>query len=102
MYTLLNVTNQLGLCYTFIGEYEKAISICKEALHKNSDDLVGRIALVIAYSSLGRKEEANAEAAEVLRISPKFTVAHAEKTWPYKNQADKDFVISALRKAGLK
>lgn len=93
--------NQLGLCYAFIGEYEKAISTCKEALHKNPDDLVGRIALAIAYSSLGREEEADAEAAQVLRISPKFTVAYAEKTWPYKNQADKDLVISALRKAGL-
>jgi adenylate cyclase len=92
---------QLGLCYVFIGEYDKAIAICKKALHKNSDDIVGRITLAIAYSSLGREEEANAEAAEVLRISPKFTIAYAEKTWPYKNKADKDFVINALRKAGL-
>jgi hypothetical protein len=24
------------------------------------------------------------------------------KRWPYKNQADRDFVVGALRKAGLK
>ncbi|MGD2125520.1 MAG: tetratricopeptide repeat protein [Desulfobacteraceae bacterium] len=93
---------QLGLSYTFIGEFEKAIAICKKALRKNPDDLVGRITLAIAHSSLGRKEEARAEAAEVLRIHPKFSLEYASKTWPYKNQADRDLVIGALRKVGLK
>jgi adenylate cyclase len=97
-----NYLYQLGLCYTFIGEYEKAIAICKKALHQNPNDLVGRITLAIAYSSLGREEEARAEAAEVLRIHPKFSVEYASKTWPYKNQADRDLVMNALRKAGLK
>ncbi|MCG2778214.1 MAG: tetratricopeptide repeat protein [Desulfobacterales bacterium] len=93
---------QLALSYTFIGEFEKAIAICKKALPKNPDDLVGRVTLATAYCSLGREEEARAEAAEVLRIDPKFTVEYASKTWPYKNQADRDLVINALRKAGLK
>jgi len=92
---------QLALCYTFIGEYQEAIAICKEALKKNPDDFVGRITLTIAYSALGSEAEAKAEAEEAIRISPKFTVAYAEKTWPYKNTADKEFVISALRRAGL-
>ena len=68
---------------------------------KNPDDLVGRITLAIAYSALGRISKAEAEAAEVLRISPNFTIEYAAKTWPYKNQADKDLVIDSLRKAGL-
>ena len=93
---------QLALCYTFIGEYEKAIAICKEALHKNPDDFVGRLTLTIAYSSLGRDEEARSEAKEVLRLDPKFALEYASKTWPYKKDADRDFVLNALRKAGLK
>jgi adenylate cyclase len=92
---------QLGLCYAFIGEYEKAIEVCKRALEKNPDDLVGRITLAIAYSALGRISKAEAEAAEVLRISPNFTIEYAAKTWPYKNQVDKDLVIDSLRKARL-
>ena len=92
---------QLGLCYAFIGEYEKAIEVCKKALEKNPDDLVGRITLAIAYSALGRISKAEAEATEVLRISPNFTIEYAAKTWPYKNQTDKDLVIDSLRKAGL-
>jgi adenylate cyclase len=93
---------QLGLCYTFMGEFEKAIVICKQGLHKNPDDLVGRVALATAYCSLGREEEARAEAAQLLRIDPKFTVEYAAKTWPYKNEAERDLVLNALRKAGLK
>jgi adenylate cyclase len=93
---------QLALCYTFIGEYEKAIAICKKALHKNPDDFVGRLTLTIAYSALGRDEEARSEATEALRIHPKFALEYASKTWPYKNDADRDFVLNALRKAGLK
>jgi adenylate cyclase len=93
---------QLGLCYIFIGEFEKAIAVCKKGLHKNPDDFVGRVTLTTAYCSLGREEEARAEAAEVLRIHPKFTVEYAAKTWPYKNETDRDLVLNALRKAGLK
>ena len=94
--------SQLALSYTFIGEFEKAIGICKKAFPKNPDDLIGRIALVVAYTSLGRESDARAEVAEVLRIDPKFSLEYAAKTWPYKREANRDFVLIALRKAGLK
>ncbi len=92
---------QLALSYTFIGEFEKAIDVCKEALSKNPDDLVGRVTLVIAYGSLGREDEARAQVSELLRIDPKFSLDQAAKTWPYKKEADRELVMAALRKAGL-
>lgn len=49
----------------------------------------------------GRDEEARATASEVLRINPKFSLEYFTKTLVYKNQADKDRYIGALRKAGL-
>mgnify|MGYP000070507695 CR=1 FL=1 len=55
-----------------------------------------------AACSGGREEEARAEADEVLRIGPKFSLEYWAKTIPYKNQADKDRLIGTLRKAGLK
>ena len=93
---------QLGLCYVFIGEFEKTIAICRKALSQNPDSLAVHLTLAIAYSLSGREEEARAEVAEVLRIHPKFTVGYAAKTWPYKNQSDIDLVVKAMRKAGLK
>jgi adenylate cyclase len=60
------------------------------------------LGLAIAHVSLGREDEARAEAAEVLRIHPGFSLEHFAKTLPYKNQSDIDSAIASLRKAGLK
>jgi hypothetical protein len=55
------------------------------------------------YSRAGRDEEARVEAAEVMRINPKFSLEKYAKTVTYKNQEDVEQTISApLRKAGLK
>jgi len=93
---------QLGHIYRNAGRNEEAISELKKALHRNPDNLLAHLHLTGAYSSLGHEEKARAEAAEVLRIDPKFSLDHWAKTIPYKTQADKDRLIGALRKAGLK
>ena len=51
---------------------------------------------------MGREKEARAEAAEVLRINPKFSLDSWGKTLPFKHQSEADKYIDALRKAGLK
>jgi hypothetical protein len=58
--------------------------------------------LAAVYSLAGRDEKARIEAAEVLRINPKFSLEKFAKSVTYKNQEDKERLISALRKAGLK
>ncbi len=48
-------------------------------------------------------EEAHAEAAEVLRINPKFSLEGIAKNGYYNfKKADKECFINALSKAGLK
>jgi hypothetical protein len=49
-----------------------------------------------------REKEARAEAAEVLRINPKFSVDNYAKLLTNKDQSSIDNQISAMRKAGLK
>jgi hypothetical protein len=51
---------------------------------------------------MGREKEARAEAAEALRIDPKFSVDHLAKVLSNKDQSVNDRTIDALRKAGLK
>ncbi len=41
------------------------------------------------------------EAAEVLRIDPRFSLERFAKGLPYKNQADTDRVVEALRQGGV-
>ena len=51
---------------------------------------------------MGREQEARTEAAEVLRINPKFSADSHAKRLTYKDQSETDKFIDALRKAGLK
>ncbi len=51
---------------------------------------------------MGREKEARAEAVEVLRVNPKFSLDLLPKMLPYKDQTETDKVGNALRKAGLK
>ena len=92
----------LGDAYCLTGQYEEAIATVQKALQHNPDDLMARITLAASYSMGGREEEARAEAAEVLRIDHKFSLEYYAKTLPFKNQADTELTIDALRKAGLK
>jgi TolB-like protein len=57
--------------------------------------------LAAAYAYLGREKEAHAEAAEVLRLHPDFSIAVYAKQEPFKNPADLDHLLEGMRKAGL-
>jgi adenylate cyclase len=92
----------LGRAYFMTGQYDKAVETFKKAVHVNPDYLVARAFLAASYSSLDRQAEAAAQADEVLRINPKFTLESYAKTLPYKNKVDIERYVAALRKAGLK
>jgi tetratricopeptide (TPR) repeat protein len=92
----------LGSAYSAVGRYEEAIAEYKKALTLEPDDLFSHLRLAVTYVKLGRDMEAQAEAAEVLRIHPKFSLEHFAKTLPYKDQSVVDDFVACLRKAGLK
>jgi uncharacterized protein HemY len=58
--------------------------------------------LAATYIDLGREEEARAAADEVRRIFRKFSLERFAKRLKYKDQAVKERLIDAWRKAGLK
>jgi adenylate cyclase len=88
--------------YCMIGQYDEAVTAGKKAVQLEPDNMTAHAFLAVAYSLSGREEESRAEAAEVLRVNPKFLVQSWEKTMPFRNQADLELVTGALRKAGLK
>jgi tetratricopeptide (TPR) repeat protein len=91
----------LGAAYLRTGQCAEAIAACEEAVRRASNNPFAHLNATAAYSICGREEDARAAAAEVLRINPNFSCDYFEKKLPYKNQADIDLTISALRKAGL-
>ncbi|HJY81109.1 MAG TPA: adenylate/guanylate cyclase domain-containing protein [Candidatus Binatia bacterium] len=92
----------LGTDYRLMGRYEEAIAVLKKALTRNPDLLPAHINLAVVYSELGREEEARAEAAEVLRLNPKYSLEVLRQINPFKDPAVNERLIAALRKAGLK
>jgi TolB-like protein/Tfp pilus assembly protein PilF len=91
----------LGRAYFMTGQYDEAILTFKKLLDRNLNYLPAHAFLAASYSSLGREAEANAAAEQVLRINPKFSLASYAKTLPYKNKADIERYVAALRRAGL-
>jgi adenylate cyclase len=60
-----------------------------------------RLHLAAAYAQAGQLEEARAEAAEVLRINPGFTIEGFKRLLVFKDPADTEHRLDGLRKAGL-
>ncbi len=92
----------LGIAYRCVGRYEESVKQLKKAIELSPNDLFAHLSLAITYIKLGRDEEARAEATEILRIHPKFSLNYYEKVNPLKCQAVLEDNIACLRKAGLK
>ncbi|MBM4307802.1 MAG: tetratricopeptide repeat protein [Deltaproteobacteria bacterium] len=92
----------LGRAYFMTGQYDESIAIWKKVLKISPDFLIAHLFLAACYSSMGRDAEAAAAAREVLRINPKFNIESHAKTLPYKDKADIEREVAALKKAGLK
>ena len=89
--------------YRVAGQYEEAIAVGKQALAITPTYIPAHVTLAVCYVELGREEEARAEAAEVLRLNPNYSL---EESWrpiqPFKDPAVLERFFSAARKAGLK
>ncbi len=82
--------------------YEEAIATCQKALAVNPHFLAPHFLLAGIYSLLGREEEAQAEAAIVLKTSPNFSVETLRQRSVDRDQVRQERFLDALRKAGLK
>jgi adenylate cyclase len=97
-----NYLSPLGNAYRLTKRYDEAIATFKKILAVMPHNPTARLGLATAYAELGREEEARAEAAEVLQISPQFSLEALQQRLPYKDPAETDRQLVALRKAGLK
>ena len=91
----------LGFAYYAMGMYEEAISSLNRAVTRSPDNTHGNLLLAINHIELGQKEEAQARVAEVLRISPRASIASERERVPYTDQALLERHLEGLRKAGL-
>ncbi len=91
---------QAGRAHYYMGRYDRAIAVLKRAVTRRPNHMPTHAYLAASYVELDREEEARAEVAEVLRISPNVRIGILRL--PYKDQAVKEKFIDTLRRAGLK
>ena len=92
----------LGHAYRLLGQYEDAVATLKRAVVQNPHLLTVHTQLAATYSEWGMEKEAKAEAAEILRLNPSFSLEVFKQRIPYKDPTEVERYVAALRKAGLK
>ena len=90
------------MAYAIAGRYEEARAPLQRYLNRYPNILFVHLSLAEVYSELGQAQEARAEAAEVLRLSPDFSLEVHRQRMPIKDPAVLERHLAALRKAGLK
>ena len=73
----------------------------KQYLTRYPNILKAHLTLTAVYSEVGRDAAARAEAAEVLRLNPQFSLEVHKQREPIKDPALLERQLAALRKAGL-
>ncbi len=92
----------VGTAYALAGHYEEARALLRRYLSRYPNILPVHLTLAVVYNELGQAAEARAEAAEVLRINPKFSLEVHRQRMPIKDPAVLERHLAALRRAGLK
>ena len=64
-------------------------------------EIAGHVWLAIGYSMFGREDEARSHVAEVLKVYPDWSVEGDRELYSYKNSADMERHLDALRKLGI-
>ena len=74
----------VGAAYAVAGRYEEARNPLQRYLSRYPNFLPSHLMLAVVYSELGQAAEARAEAAEVLRLNPTFSLEVHRQRMPIK------------------
>ena len=95
----------LATAYASSGRQAEAVATYKKVFDRNpshADKFSANLILAILYVGLGQEENARAEAEEILKLVPNFSVEVWGQRSPTKDQVQIERDMAALRKAGLK
>ncbi|HML12602.1 MAG TPA: hypothetical protein VK456_04810 [Xanthobacteraceae bacterium] len=89
------------IAYTFKGDYEQAVLIGRGTVRANPHSHPSYKALIASLGHLGRAEEAKPYIEKLLSLEPHFTVEHFGKTYPFKQESDRQRYMRGLLLAGV-
>jgi adenylate cyclase len=91
----------LGTAYRNAGQLELAAATLENTVKRFPGFISGRVALTSCYVLMGREQEAQQEANEILRRDPAYTVARYTTPNLYRNKETMGKWAESLRKAGI-
>jgi adenylate cyclase len=92
----------LGLANYALKQYREAQRWLLESTGRAPNQQYNHAWLAATYAQLGQLDDARREAAEVLRINPKYTITGTQRRVSvYKRSEDMEHFVDGLRKAGL-
>jgi len=94
--------HHIAIAYRMMEQYDKAVEYGEKAVQRSPNYHFAHLNLAACYLLAGREEEARAEAKEVIRLNPGFSLDKFAKTVPLKNQEELKRFIASLRRSGLK
>jgi adenylate cyclase len=92
----------LGRAYYLAGRYDEALTALKRHLARHPANSSAHLYLAAVYSEMDQEEAAQAEATEILRVNPQFSLEVWRQRVPFKDHTVQERLLNALRKAGLK
>jgi adenylate cyclase len=90
-----------GHAFLGAGRLEEAVSAYKKSIQLSPNNIFAHIRLAATYSMMGREKEAHAEAAEILRLNPKFSMDSWAKRQNYKDPSETDKIANACGGPGF-
>jgi len=91
----------MGQANYMLKRHGDAVRLLRECASRLPNLQWPHLHLAAAYAQLAQLEEAKKEAAEVLRITPAFTIERYKCLTVYENPEDVEHRLDGLRKAGL-
>ena len=92
----------LALAHYVLRQYAQALPLLRECASRGPKFPAVHVLLAATHAQLGNIEQARAEAAEVLRFDPKWTIDGTQAlVTPFKRPEDAEHFFDGLRKAGL-
>jgi len=91
----------LSGAYCQARRHEEAIEMAKIGVQRAPESFSSYLQLAAVLSVAGREEEARAAAIQVLKINPKFSVEQYAGALAFRDRSHLDYMVDAMRKAGL-
>jgi len=88
-------------CYYLLGRLEEAAGILTDVIAERQGFMPAHVHLAATYVEMDQTEDAAEVVKGALERVPDFTLADAERIYPYKRPEDRERFFGALRKSGL-